>query len=139
MESAPKWRTPPLKNKKQKKSLWTDVVMSNAKYHAKISSMNFLSHVKDVLTIISRYFLRPFLFFSRTPIIQMFLCLMLSRAVWYCQTNFFFFLFCSLTIVSTILLISSSSLIFLLQLICYRFFLGYFSFQLLCCSLLFVL
>ena len=74
----------------------------------------FLSHIREVLTIIFSNIFSDHFFFSSssgTPIIQMLVCLMLSQRFLKLSSILFipFSLFCSLAVISSIL--SSSSLI----------------------------
>ena len=83
----------------------------------------FLFHVVEVLNYyLFKYFLIPFLlfFFSGTPIIRMLVCLMLSQRSLRLSSILFirFSLFCSVTVICTILS-SSSFICFLPQLFCY--------------------
>ena len=92
-------------------------------------------------TIIFQIFSQTLSFFSSssgTPIIRMLVCLVLSQRSLRLSSILFilFSLFCSLAIISTVL--SSSSLIRSSASVILLFLLVYFSFQLLCCSSLFV-
>ena len=89
----------------------------------------FLSHVREVFSYyLFKYFLRSFLSSSGTPIMQMFLCLMLSQRSLRLSSSLFilFSIFCPAAVISTIL--SSGHLSVLLpQLSCYEFIPVYYS------------
>ena len=102
----------------------------------------FLSHIRKFSSIISSNIFSVAFFFSassRTPIIQMLVCLMLpQRSLRLSSVLFILFsLFCSAILISTICLPGYLSVV-LPQLFCYWFLLENFEFHLLCCSSFFV-